>query len=440
MKRGKRIICFTLALFSLFLLSCSSFDAQSFILEDSRVKAFLEENPNADIQVVHYSVEEAAAELATYNEVCKTAFTSGKEMYKAKIVDSAKGLKLFVYVDAKTKSFDCVRKFGAEGKWVEAPAQSAVTQPQDAQPSPTDTKSTKQPSAPSTGEELDGSSGGDAPDKFQDGQAELAPGEYASNALVRNDNFDETSDDVDFYQFTVAAGDWFKLTVTPENKLDVSLLLYDEGGNDETFKFTQQWRSDVTSVVNPTGKPTRTLNSGIAGKEESFWSQMSTEQPSYTFYFSVKAVKGTGTYAIQLETKKQNDGEAGKDAGEKPAKAIALEVGKEYPGLLNLNDFTDCYKLSTGGRTSLTVTPTEDLNILFTLHDEGGKDVTWDLTTNKKTDQKEYSRIINNADAGLPESIAWDPTGSTQYVCLKKKDSSSGYYTLGGGEYTIKYE
>ena len=322
----------------------------------------------------------------------------------------------------------CDPQFGPSG----TDSGQAITPSDDGQtiepPAPTAQQQTAQPTAspaPVQVRELDGNSPGDAPDKFQDGQVELLPGEYTDNALLRNDDFDDKSDDVDNYKFKVAAGDWFKLTLTPVSELDAQILIHDEGGKDKTWDYTYYY------IGNPTGQPQFKLNSGIAGKEESFWSQMSTEQDSYNYYFSVMAVKGKGAYTLQLETKKQNDGNAGKDSGEKPAKAISLEAGKEYPGLLNFNDMMDCYKLSVPGRTTVTVTPTEKLDVSFTLHDEGGKDKTWDLTYYKKTDKKTSAFRINDADTGLPESVTWDTTSSTQFVCLKKEK--------GSGDYTIKY-
>ena len=308
-----------------------------------------------------------------------------------------------------------------------------VANPQASQPSSAQTSGTTLPTPESAAQtslttsqkESDGNSGSDAPDRFQDGQVELKPGEYTENALIRNDDFDQTSNDIDFYKFKIGAGDWFKLTLTPVADLDAQILIHDEGGKDKTWDYTYYY------VGNPAGQAVFKLNSGIAGKEESFWSQMSTEQETYIYYFSVSSVKGIGAYTLQLETKSQNDGNAGKDAGEKPAKAISLDAGKEYPGLLNYNDRVDCYKLSTTGKATVTVTPTEKLDLSFTVHDEGGKDKTWSLTYYKKTDKKEGQFKVNNADAGLPESITWETTASTQYICVKQEN--------GFGDYTIKY-
>jgi len=276
-----------------------------------------------------------------------------------------------------------------------------------------------------TPEESDGDLGIDAPDKFSDGQIELKPGEYTRNALLRNDDFDDRSDDIDFYKFTVNGGEWFKLTITPVEALDVFLNLHDEGGKDKTWDYTYY------TVGSPDGKAVFKLNSGIAGKEESFFSQMSSDESSYTFYFSVQAVSGKGAYTIQLETKQQNDASSSRDAGSKPASSVSLEAGKEYSALLNYNDIIDCYKLTAGAEATIIVTPTEKLNPSFTIHDEGGKDKTWDLTYYKKTNKQGSMFKINDADTGLQETVTWKTTSSTQYICVKKES--------GSGDYTVSY-
>ncbi len=273
------------------------------------------------------------------------------------------------------------------------------------------------PAAPAALRENDGGSGGDAPDRFQDGLMELTPGEYTENAISK-------SGDLDFYKFTVGAGDWFKITMTPVPELDAQILIYNEGGKESTWDFTYYY------VGSTEGEAAFKINSGVAGKEESFWSQMSSEEKTYTYYFSVSQVKGLGNYTLQLEVKPQDDAGAGKDAGETPAKALAIGPGI-YSALLNWNDVMDCFRLSTGGSATVTVSPETDLDVSFTLRDHGGKDATWDLTYYKKTNKKNGMLSINEASAGLPESVTWETTGSTQFICVQKKG--------GHGNYTVEY-
>ena len=274
------------------------------------------------------------------------------------------------------------------------------------------------PTAPAALRENDGGSGGDAPDRFVDGLVELKAGEYTDNAVSK-------SGDVDFYNFTVGPGDWFKVTVTPASELDAQVLIYDKGGKESTWDFTYYY------VGSTMGKPTFEIDSGVAGKEEGFWSQMSSERESYTYYFSVGQVKGLGNYTLQLEVKPQDDAGSGKDAGETPSKAVAIGPGKEYTGLLKLNDILDCYRLSTGGSASVTVSPETTLDVSFTVHDHGGKDATWDLTYTKKTNKKKAMLSIDEASPGIPESATWETTGSNQFVCVRK--------TGGYGNYTLTY-
>jgi len=301
--------------------------------------------------------------------------------------------------------------------------------PQQTPQTPTEPSSDSQPTTgtepatptpPAALRENDGSSGGDAPDRFQDGLVELAAGEYTENAIAK-------PGDLDFYKFTVGAGDWFKATVTPTSELDAQILIYGEGGKESTWDYTYYW------VGNTEGDSTFKINSAAAGKEEGFWSQMSSEEKTYTYYFSVGPAEGggTGNYTIQLEVRPQDDAGTGKDAGETPAKALAIGPGTEHRALLNWNDKVDCFKLSTGGNATVTISPETDLDVSLTLHDHGGKDATWDLTYYKKTNKDKAGFSIDDASAGIPESVTWETTGSMQFVCVKKKG--------GQGNYTVEY-
>ncbi len=266
--------------------------------------------------------------------------------------------------------------------------------------------------------ENDGGSGTDSIDNFQSGQVDLVVGSYDLNKISHEG-------DVDFYKFTVKHGDFFKVKVTPSSDLNVKVNILDAGGKDITWEFS--YYTGGTSVE----KSTFNVDSGIEGREESFWSQMGSDKPEYVTYFSVSQVKGLGGYKIELEVKPQNDANSESDAGEKPSKSVAISSGDTYTGLLNWNDKDDCYKLSTGSKASITVEPSTDLDVSFTVHDSGGKDVTWDLTYYKKTNKNKSMFRVNDADSGLAESIQWDTDGSVQYICIKKEK--------GSGDYTVSY-
>lgn len=147
MKRGWTLLL--LGILFLFLLGClPSFDAQNLILNDPRVKAFLEENPNADITIVHFSTEESVTELPRYAEACGKMLTTGKELYKAEMVDVSKGLKIITYLDARTNIIDCVRKYGEkpqEGFAQPAPSGTPATPPAAIPPA---TEAASAPSSP----------------------------------------------------------------------------------------------------------------------------------------------------------------------------------------------------------------------------------------------------------------------------------------------------
>lgn len=273
---------------------------------------------------------------------------------------------------------------------------------------------------PSAVLENDGGSAGDAPNKFVDGQIELKAGAYVDNAI-------SATDDIDFYSFTVGAGDRFQVTVAPDTSLDAVLRIYDAGGKDRTWDFLYY---DGGSDVGRDFK----IDAAIAGKPESFWSQESSAQKSYTKYFSVESKKGTGKYSIALEITPQNDAGSGTDAGDTPDGALEISPGnKDYSALLNYLDTVDCFRLSTGSSASVVVSPGKDLDVSFTVRDQGGKDTTWDLMYYGKTnkDRKNAAFSVNEGVAGFSESITWQTGGSIQHICVKKE--------RGSGSYSINY-
>src|SRR3989344_707851 len=232
-----------------------------------------------------------------------------------------------------------------------------------------------------------------------------------------SDSFHEG--DVDFYKFSVGPGDSFKLMVYPERNLDVKLNIYDSGGKDGTWDFTYSYGGSTK------GTSAFKIDSAIEGKEEGFWSQVNSDKDSNTFYFSVTQVKGLGKYQMTLEVASQNDGNSGRDAGDKPVDAVS--ISDSGSGLLNWNDKVDCIKFDSP-RSQVTVSPSKDLDVSLTIHDSGGKDVTWDLTYYKKTNKKGSMFKVNDADTGLPEIISWGAE-DIKFVCIEKK-SGFGDYTI----------
>jgi len=105
----RRLIPFLLIL----LLACDpTRNPQGLFMQDPQVASFLEEYPDADIIILHYTKDESMAESVIMKEVCGKGLSEAKDIYKAEI--KASGLNLIAYLDYKTGMMECVRKFGTE--------------------------------------------------------------------------------------------------------------------------------------------------------------------------------------------------------------------------------------------------------------------------------------------------------------------------------------
>ena len=79
-----------------------------------------------------------------------------------------------------------------------------------------------------------------------------------------------------------------------------------------------------------------------------------------TYYVAVTG--GKGAYTLDLSAASQNDAGSGKDAGDEPASAVAVEPNASYNGQIGGSDAEDVFKFEVdeGEIISLTFTPAED--------------------------------------------------------------------------------
>lgn len=111
MIKGFYIIVF-LFLFSVLLDGCLT-DPFEIAKTDLAVNKFLEDNPNAEVLVIHLSTEQATNMIDDIKAVCGEQ-TQAKEYYKVSITDKTSDLKLVSYIDVKNKQVECVHKFSGE--------------------------------------------------------------------------------------------------------------------------------------------------------------------------------------------------------------------------------------------------------------------------------------------------------------------------------------
>jgi hypothetical protein len=127
-----------------------------------------------------------------------------------------------------------------------------------------------------------------------------------------------SSDDEDWYSFSVCEGQNILITMSPSAGYDFNLALWDKNENE---KATSEKPGAVAEAISFTAEYT------------GYW------------YMLVEYVSGPdeGQYSFDVTLNGQNDADTGNDAGDSFADATSLSPG-QYSGYLDMNDGQDWYK------------------------------------------------------------------------------------------------
>lgn len=87
----------------------SSIDTQALIEANSQVQNFLEEYPNANIQITYFSFDESLTLQEEFESNCAKTFTQ-KELYRFSIQDTAQNLELIGFLDSNAGVVECVNR------------------------------------------------------------------------------------------------------------------------------------------------------------------------------------------------------------------------------------------------------------------------------------------------------------------------------------------
>lgn len=98
------LILTTLLIFS----GCSQANIDTAVKQLPQVKAYLEANPNFELQITHYSLEESSQINAEFKANCGKEFIS-KDIYRF-VVDDQKSLSGVGYFDLKNNVLECFKK------------------------------------------------------------------------------------------------------------------------------------------------------------------------------------------------------------------------------------------------------------------------------------------------------------------------------------------
>jgi len=99
-------------LFVIAISGCISADPATFARLNPMVQEFLEEHPNAEITVTHYTAAEAGAIIDQIADTCQKETVEAKEYYRITIEDDTSGLKVTAWVDWENQLIECALKTG----------------------------------------------------------------------------------------------------------------------------------------------------------------------------------------------------------------------------------------------------------------------------------------------------------------------------------------
>ncbi len=107
----------SIMLISLLIFSgCSNyltFDPTALIKAHPQVQTFLQEYPNAELQLTHFTANESIALTDEMQENCGKTFTA-KEMYRFYVDDPDSSLKIIGYLDVAAQNIECIKKYSNE--------------------------------------------------------------------------------------------------------------------------------------------------------------------------------------------------------------------------------------------------------------------------------------------------------------------------------------
>jgi hypothetical protein len=90
-------------------------DPESIAMTHPIVKDFLEEYPNAEVKMTHYSEQQASNIIDIIREDCGNPYLEAKNYYKVTIEDDESGLSVLSWIDWDNKIVTCATKFVTSG-------------------------------------------------------------------------------------------------------------------------------------------------------------------------------------------------------------------------------------------------------------------------------------------------------------------------------------
>jgi eight-cysteine-cluster-containing protein len=105
----------------MFASGCTGIDPTAIATSNSMVQQFLDEHPNAEIKLTHFTAEQAKNMIDQIRSDCDNPYLDEKEFYRVNVTDPDTDFFAVVWIDWTNRSIECVYKIGTDGKTIEKP-------------------------------------------------------------------------------------------------------------------------------------------------------------------------------------------------------------------------------------------------------------------------------------------------------------------------------
>jgi len=93
---------------------CVNIDPQALAMANPMIQEFLDEHPNAEVRVTHYTKEQSKNILNKIWDDCNNEYIKSKDLYLVNITDLETDLYAVVWIDGNTQELECVIKYGSD--------------------------------------------------------------------------------------------------------------------------------------------------------------------------------------------------------------------------------------------------------------------------------------------------------------------------------------
>jgi len=124
----KGILIFGLIILSIVAISgCTDMGPEALVFSDPFIMDFLNQYPNAQIIINHFSREESVNIIENITDECGSPYVNAKEYYRIAINDPANEANVVAWIDWEAKTIKCSVRYGPWDKTISTPGEGEKT-------------------------------------------------------------------------------------------------------------------------------------------------------------------------------------------------------------------------------------------------------------------------------------------------------------------------